>query len=242
MGFWNHVNKVIADADVVLEVIDARFIEQTRHKEVEDKVLRAGKELLYVINKCDLVEREELEKQKKYLKNAVFVSSTQYHGLNMLRERIMIIGKRLGWDKVRVGVVGYPNVGKSSLVNALKGSKSASTSSSAGHTRGVQKIVKRGLIFLDTPGVIPYKEKDHAKEIIISSKDFNQVKDPEDAVFILLEHYPEKLKAHFEVDLEGDEFLETIALKKNFLKKGGVPDTMRAAKEILRWWQNATHK
>ena len=57
-GFWKTVNYVIKEADIILEVIDARFPELTRNPEIEDKI--KNKVLILVINKCDLVEDKEL--------------------------------------------------------------------------------------------------------------------------------------------------------------------------------------
>ena len=63
-SFWNIVNKVIRESDILLEVLDARMVKETRNKEIEDKVKKSGKILIYVINKCDLVEKPTLERYK----------------------------------------------------------------------------------------------------------------------------------------------------------------------------------
>ena len=60
-SFWKHVNKVIKEADIIIEVLDARMVEETRNFEVEDKVKKEEKILLYVFNKCDLASKEKLK-------------------------------------------------------------------------------------------------------------------------------------------------------------------------------------
>jgi len=236
-NFWKHVNSVIKDADIILEVLDARNVDDTRNREIEDKVRESGKILIPVINKCDLTSREKLEKYKKKLPKAVYISSKEYHGMKILRERIYIEAHKKNILKPKVGILGYPNVGKSSLVNALKGSGSAQTSSQSGFTKGVQKVKAHRITLLDTPGVIPYKEKEVMKHAIIGAIDFTKLKDPEGVVFALLTKFPDLLQDFYKVKGEDEEFLENFAVKKKLLKKGSKTDVHRAAVMIMQDWQ-----
>ena len=139
-----------------------------------------------------------------------------------------------------IGVLGYPNVGKSSLINAMKGKRSAPTSSTSGFTKGVQKIrADNKLVFLDTPGVIPYKEKDSSKHVFIGTIDFNRAKDPEKIVVDLMEKYPRQIEEHYGIKLSPDfeHSIEMIAKKRNLLMKQNKPDTERASRMILKDWQ-----
>ncbi len=241
--FWTAVNKVISTADILLLLLDARLIEETRNKEIEDKVKKAGKPLIYVITKSDLVDKSKLEKYKKKIRPCAFISAKLYQGTNKLRERILIEGSRAyRKEKFRVGVLGYPNVGKSSLINAMKGSRSASTSSASGHTKGVQNIkADNRIMFIDTPGVIPYKEKDTLKHASIGTIDYNKAKDPDLIVLDLVKKFPGKIESHYKINSE-DDIIEEIALKRNLLKKGGEADIMRAARQILKDWQEGKIK
>ena len=239
--FWQLVNKVIAEADILLLVLDARMPAQTLNKEVVDKVRRVGKPLIFVLTKADLAGREQAELAKKFFRPCVFVSAKQFQGTTMLRERILIEGKKAykGREGFSIGVLGYPNVGKSTLINALKGKRSAPTSPQAGHTKGVQRIRAGSLYFIDTPGVIPYMEKNPAKHAMIGTVDFTKAKEPDLAVFELMDLYPGKIEVFYGVGHgEGkEEVLETIAIKRRMLGKGGKPDTQRMARQILRDWQ-----
>ena len=258
-NFWEIVNNVIREADVLLLVLDSRLVEQTRHHEIENKVKKANKPLIYVLSKCDLADKKELEKIKKTLSPVVFISATKHFGTTMLRDKILIEAKKAGIDKhaaATVGVLGYPNVGKSSLINAMKGRHAASTSSMSGHTRGVQKIKSDNrIMFLDTPGVIPFDEKSKpVKHALIGTIDFVKEKDPDIVVMNLMDIFPKKIEAHYGVnageyvadekgvnknlsDSDKEEFLEKIAVKHNMLKKGGKPDIERAARMVLKDWQ-----
>ncbi len=242
-NFWKVVNDVIRESDILLEILDARMVEESRNKEIECKVQESGKMLVYVINKCDLAEKSALEKWKRKLKPSVFISAKDHLGTTMLREAILKHGKNK--KRVTVGVLGYPNTGKSSVINALKGRAAASTSPVSGHTKGIQTIrVSQRLYLIDTPGVFPYQEKDENKHAMLSAKTFTNLKDPEGSVIKMIELMPIEIETYYGVDHDDDPeiVLEQIALKLKKLKKGGLPDTNSAARIILKDWQEGNIK
>jgi hypothetical protein len=246
-SFWEIANKVIDQADIVLEVLDARMIEETRNKEIEAKVEKAGKILVFVINKCDLVEKDILERQKKLLRNSVFISARDRLGLSYLRERIgRFVPKKLSKDRMfKIGVLGYPNTGKSTVINALIGTTVAKASPVSGITRGIQLVRLNSRMYLiDTPGVIPYEEKDEAKHAMISAKTQEHIKDPELAVMGLIGKMGGLIEDFYGVTrgMDEEETLEDIARKLNKLRKGGEPDIHTAALRILQDWQKGKIK
>ncbi len=117
------VKDVINKADVLLEVVDARFPDETRNSEVEKEIIRLKKPFIIVINKCDLVSKEKLDKTKSRLSRiapTVFISSKDRSGTTMLRHQILASACIKGRD-ILVGTLGYPNVGKSSVINGVTG-------------------------------------------------------------------------------------------------------------------------
>lgn len=236
-NFWNAVNKVLYDSDVIIEVLDSRVIDLTRNAELEEKAKKLGKPLIFVLNKCDLVDIKYLEKKKKLLKHAVFVSSKLMYGTTMLREKIHAVGKK---QKLKVGVVGYPNTGKSSIINALAGRAKAKASSQSGYTKGYQFIKAGNRIFLlDTPGVIPFKETDEVKHALIGSKSPNQIKDPDLVVFELINELGGRVEEYYGVEIQKDEYdtIELIGKKLGRLAKGGVVDIDSTSRIIIKDWQ-----
>lgn len=249
-SYWKAVKKVIREADVLLLLLDARFIDETRNIEIENKVRATGKPLIYVIAKSDLAEKEKMEACKRMLRPSVFVSAKERTGRMRLKERIIIEAERAYGDKeriqrIRVGVLGYPNVGKSSLINFMKGRHSARTSSLSGYTKSTQLVkTDRRLYFIDTPGVIPYREKDELKHTTTSVIDFMKVRNPDLMVAELMRKYPGKIEAHFNVPAGEDKqkTIGEIALKKGMLMKGGLPDIERICRSILRDFQSGKIK
>ncbi|MBN2330651.1 MAG: 50S ribosome-binding GTPase [Candidatus Aenigmarchaeota archaeon] len=226
-------------SDILVIVLDARFIRETVNSEIIAKIRKQNKPYFYAVTKTDL--EDNIDKSiipKPY----VLVSATKHTGKSNLRQRILIIGERkYGKNRsLKVGILGYPNVGKSSIINMLKGRKSASTSIISGHTKSEQNIrTERRILLVDTPGVIPYGERDRLKHLLIGSTDFDRVEDPVDALEGVMKEYPGAIEEYFGVGPEDDrsETIEKIALKMHLLKKGGLPDVQRAARMVIREFQ-----
>lgn len=244
VNFWKIVNDVIDKSDILLEVLDSRLPEMTRNAEVEAKVARAGKKIVLVLNKADLIGQKTAEKEKKKFTKeypVVFVSTREHHGTKLLREAIL---KNMNKDEITVGVLGYPNTGKSSIINVLKGRKAASTSPQSGHTRSLQRIrVTNRIMMLDTPGVVPFEEKDEIKHALIGSVMYSDVEHPDLAACEIIKHCNEIdetiILKHYDISAAADEYtlLEVIACKRNIMAKGGVFDLERAARLVIQDWQ-----
>jgi len=241
------VKEVIKKADILLEIVDARFPDETRNSEVERDIARSKKPFIIVLNKCDLVSKETIEKTKSRLSQiapTVFVSSKDRFGTTILRHKILETAGIKGRD-ILVGSLGYPNTGKSSVINGVAGKHKASTSPISGHTKGVQ-LVNAGsrIMFIDTPGVIPFGENDEYIQGLLAVKDATHLQDPIGVAMRIIEKMCAENKAALEsfyhVTIDGQDsydVLEIIGRQSNFLRKKGEVDETRAAIKIINDWQ-----
>ncbi|MEA3248121.1 MAG: GTPase [Nanoarchaeota archaeon] len=242
---------VVRISDIVLEVLDVRFIEETRNLAVEKKIKKLDKKIIYVLNKADLVDVKTIEKKlPEDLRPYIFVSVLTKQGAKDLRNRIKIEAKRVKLKDVRqrvqVGIIGYPNVGKSSLINLISRRGAAKTSKQAGYTKGIQKIrMSEKILILDTPGVIPsakYTSKEGAtfgEDVKLGARTYSDVKNPEDVLHYLMSSYSDKIEKFYGIKADGDAevLVEKLGKAKGFFKKGGKVDTDRTARLVLKYWQ-----
>jgi len=238
---WKSVFKVISEADIVLEILDSRDPESFRNKKIEEIVAKQGKKLILVINKSDLVPKDILEKWKRKLSKeypTVYISSKDRLGTRILRKTIL---KHASKIPVKVALIGYPNVGKSSIINVLKGKHSAGTSPIPGFTKHSQLFrITPKIFILDTPGVYP--AEDEVSLMLKSALEVEKIKDPINCALELIkfvrEKDPEQLIKAYGIESNDDlEFLEKLAIKRGRLLKGGEPDVEEMARIILRDWQ-----
>ncbi|ABL78225.1 GTPase [Thermofilum pendens] len=239
------VKRVIARADVVVEVVDARDPWATRSPEIERYAVRLGKPLLVVVNKSDLVPRDVLEKWRKVLEKhfpVVFISATKRMGTRMLWRSLRRVAPRKPRGKpVVAAVVGIPNVGKSTIINYLKGSHSVGTSPIPGFTKSITRLRAAGwLRVIDTPGVVPRMSQEELA--LRGALRPESLDDPVPAAKKLLElimcKKPGLLKELYDVEAEDPVvFLENLARRRGLLGKGGVPLVEEAARIVLRDWQ-----
>lgn len=243
-NYWEIVNKVIDQADVLLFILDARLPEETCNPEIGRKIVSRGKQVLYVLNKCDLVSEERLAETRTKFKPNTYVSCTKFYGATKLRHAILRYGtpiaRREGKDQIHVGVIGYPNVGKSSVINLLKGKGAAKTSPQAGFTRGYQFVrISKKILMIDTPGVLAREHKDEISSAKIGAKNPSAIRNPDLVAMELIEELEGVVERHYGVEpgKDNEETIERIALKQHYLKRGGEPDIDRMARQILDDWQ-----
>ena len=245
LGYSEIAREVIDMSDIIIQVMDARFIPETMDYNLKEKF--KGKIIISVANKSDLA----LEEEAKNKRGVIFISCIKRKGIRKLRDRIKILAKMLKKEEVNVGVVGYPNTGKSSLINVLVGRRAARTAPKPGTTKGMQKIsLGRGIKIFDTPGVIPenemnFSERDKERKLsIINSRSVERVNNPEFVIVGLMRSYPQLLEKHYDIEANGDaeKLLELVGKKRHMLRKGGEVDVERTARAILKEWQDGKIK
>ncbi|MBM3230448.1 hypothetical protein FJZ22_02205 [Candidatus Pacearchaeota archaeon] len=243
MGYWPVVFDMIRDVDIIVVVGDARMPDLSINQEVITHARNYGKQIVVVYTKRDLIGKERLRSLQTHYPEAIFVAGVKNEGVSALRRALQILGKRMKLDEAKVGVVGYPNIGKSALINALARGRRALVANQPGTTRGVQWIKAGGLCILDSPGVIPMVDKNR-KLALLGSKSPDMLPAPEKHAFDILTMFlvkcPDRLQAYYKLDhleTEPYDLLLQIGEVRKFMKKGGVVDEERTARTIIREWQ-----
>ncbi|KAJ3370376.1 GTPase required for pre-60S ribosomal subunit nuclear export and maturation [Allomyces arbusculus] len=245
---WNELYKVIDSSDVVIHVLDARDPMGTRCRNVETYIKKEcpHKHLMFLLNKCDLVPTWVTARWVKILSAdapalAFHASIMNPFGKGSLIQLLRQYSK-LHTDKkqISVGFIGYPNVGKSSIINTLKKKKVCNVAPIPGETKIWQYItLMRKIYLIDCPGIV-YPAEDTESDIVLKGVvRIENLKHPEDHVVDLIERVkPVYLRKTYELDSWTShlDFLEKIARKAGRLLKGGEPDVSTAAKMVLNDW------
>jgi len=242
---WKVVREVVEEADVILEVVDARDPTGTRNRRLERLVEERDKPILIVMNKADLVPKEWAEEYKRKSDiPVVFVSARDRKGTGILRREIKKLARPLleEREKVKVAVVGYPNVGKSTIINALKGKRAVKTAPIPGYTKGRQLVrLSKRIWLLDSPGVLPVEDFDEL--VIRGAFPVEKVEDPVKPALKLVERIVktrrEAITEKFGIGepTDPEEVLRRIGEGKGLIRAGGEVDIEETARWFLREWQ-----
>ncbi|MAY15041.1 ribosome biogenesis GTPase YlqF [Thalassolituus sp. UBA2009] len=251
-GHMNKARKKISEAmpdiDIVVEVLDARLPYSSTNPMVDE--LRRDKTCIKVLNKADLADPEVTQQWVEY-----FGKQHNTQAIPLVAEdrnqvkKLIALCKKLGAARlekklsVRVMIMGIPNVGKSTLINALAGRYIAKTGNEPAVTKANQMIdLKNGIVLSDTPGILwPKFENEHSGYRLAAS---GAVKDTAMeytdvatyALGYLLDQYATELSARFrfkELPASAADALNTIAAKRGCLKPGGIADLHKAAELCL---------
>uniref|UniRef100_A0A8C2H3H5 Nucleolar GTP-binding protein 2 n=1 Tax=Cyprinus carpio TaxID=7962 RepID=A0A8C2H3H5_CYPCA len=246
---WGELYKVIDSSDVVIQVLDARDPMGTRSQSIESylKKEKSWKHLIFVLNKCDLIptwvtKRWVAVLSQEYPTLAFHASLTNSFGKGSLIQLLRQFGK-LHSDKkqISVGFIGYPNVGKSSVINTLRSKKVCNVAPLAGETKVWQYITLMRRIFLiDCPGVV-YPSDDSETDIVLKGVvQVEKIRNPEDHIGGVLERAKaEYIQKTYRIPSwsSAEDFLEKLAFRTGKLLKGGEPDLSTVSKMVLNDWQ-----
>lgn len=242
------LKKRAANADMVLEILDARLPASSRNPMLDSLCAKLPR--LRVLTKPDLADEQITAQWVSELTTPLCrvqpLQATAPAAAKQLikacRELVPSRG-RPGFP-VRVMIVGVPNVGKSTLFNALVGKKKAEVRDQPAVTRSTQQIdVEGGLSILDTPGVLwpKFTQEAVAYRLAVSGAIRDSVLDMQNvgefALAYLLERYPDALKTRYKLsDMKTEPrlVLEQICRKRGCLAKGGEPDYEKGGELVLR--------
>ncbi|CAG0883671.1 unnamed protein product [Cyprideis torosa] len=247
---WGELYKVIDSSDVVIQVLDARDPQGTRSHNIE-KFLReekSHKHLILVLNKCDLVPTSVTRKWVQHLSAeyptlAFHASMKNPFGKGALINLLRQFGK-LHQDKkqISVGFIGYPNTGKSSVINALRSKKVCNVAPIAGETKVWQYVTLMKRIYLiDCPGVVYPHEESDTEKVLKGVVRVELVDEPQQYIQEVINRVgADRLCTTYgfsEAISDSDEFLAHVARRSGKLLRKGEPDLRTAAKMVLNDWQ-----
>lgn len=246
---WNELYKVIDSSDVVLQILDARDPLGTRSPPVEKylKTEKSHKHLIFILNKVDLVPTWVTQRwvailSKEHPTVAFHASLTHPFGkgslINLLRQFAKL---HVDKKQISVGFIGYPNTGKSSIINTLRSKKVCKVAPIAGETKVWQYItLMRRIYLIDCPGVVYPSAETDTEKVLKGVVRVELVQDPEDYVSSVLERVkPEYIRKTYKIEEWEDhiDFLEKLARRSGKLLKKGEPDITIAARMVLNDWQ-----
>jgi ribosome biogenesis GTPase A len=217
--------------DAVIEVRDARVPAATAAKDLHVKL--RGKPRLVVLNRADLADGRATDRwlaALRELQPAFATIGTSASSLHPLRAALAEMPKRRA--VLHVAVVGAPNTGKSSVINALSRRKRAVAQNRAGVTRRTRWLrLDGGIALLDTPGVLAPKimSREAAWQLAVCGCLPETAYDPEEVV----ERMGAWLRANGFSQAAARSDLVEFAKSHGMLRKGGEIDRPGAARKLL---------
>ncbi len=239
--------------DLVIEVVDARAPLSSCNPDIDE--LGKNKFRIILLNKADLADPKYNTLWTNYFKKKGFlvqeINSRSGAGIKNIQALVQEACKeKIERDRrrgilnrpVRAMVVGIPNVGKSTFINALAGKACTKTGNKPGVTKGKQWIrLNKGLELLDTPGILwPKFEDQKVGERLAAIGSINdEILHMDELAHLVLSYlyreYPELLKERYQIELNEDAYamLREICIVRRCFQKGEEPDIDRAAGMVL---------
>lgn len=249
------LEEMLALADAVLLVMDARIPASSRQPDLEALLRRKQKETLLILNKADLAEEGETERWLATLRREGHHAASMRavaaragagpleQPIARLREAVNAQRKKRGLlpRDPRLVVAGIPNVGKSSLLNRLAGATRARTGAKPGVTRGPQWVAVPGKWqILDSPGILyPRIEGEETLTSLAATSCVSLDAIPLERVGGLLLHRLARRGRALdllggETTGEPEDLLDRLARRRKFMLPGDQADLPRAARWLLQ--------
>ncbi len=237
--------------DAVIEVTDSRIPYSSRNPEMDSLV--GKKPRIVLLNKCDAADDTATSRWIDYYKRngipAVATDCKAGRGINKVLPLVREVLKDQieSWNRkgmigrpIRIMIVGIPNVGKSSLINKLAGSKRAKVEDRPGVTRGKQWVsLESDVELLDMPGVLwpKFEDQDVGLSLAFTGAVKDDIMDMESlACFFIkklrsvsVKPFEDRYQIAVTDEMTDYEVLEAIGKRRGFLISGGEINTERAA-------------
>jgi len=242
------IAQVIDEIDAVIEVLDARLPKSSENLLVES--LRKGKPVLKILNKADLADPVKTQAWLDFYNaqegiKAIALSQDQKKLVQKIPDMCkLMVPTRANHDRpVRAMIMGIPNVGKSTLINALLGRRIAKVGNEPAVTKNQKRYtLKNGMALSDTPGFLWPKIEDVDSGYRLAAS--GAIRDTAIeyelvalyAAKFMLDTYPQYLETRYKlksIPVGSDELLDEIGRKRGGLRPGGVIDRHKASEVLL---------
>jgi|TARA_B110000211_G_scaffold150794_1_gene171448 ribosome biogenesis GTPase A len=238
------MTKILPEVDLVIELLDARLPVSSQNPVIAK--LRHNKPCIKILSKSDLADPKTTAAWQSHFEqdDSVKTLQTTLDQADKAQKVIrlchaLVPTKVLDNLKIVAMVVGIPNVGKSTLINALAGRKVTKTGDEPAITKAQQRIkLDEGITLLDTPGILwPKIENENSGYRLAAA---GAIRDTamgiEDVAFYLADYlikrYPENLKNRYDLVSVPEteiEFIELMGARRGCLSAGGRVDLEKAS-------------
>ncbi len=251
------MRECLPEVDIILELLDARIPYSSKNPEIEGLI--GSKPKITVLTKSTLADPEISRRWRDCFsakgQKTVIIDSTANIGIDLLEAAVKEVlaekierynDKGMSGRRLKAMIVGIPNVGKSSLINRIAGSKKAKVEDRPGVTMTKQWVpTSIGLDLLDMPGVLWPKFEDArvGENLAMTGAIRDRILDTEEIAMLLCLRLYEtakdafltryKLKDEECQGLDGYDLFELVGRKRGFLISGGEIDHRRTAEMLL---------
>ena len=251
------MRECLPEVDVIIELLDSRIPYSSKNPEIEGLI--GAKPKVTVLTKTSLANpaltKKWLEKLSESGNPAIAIDSTSGQGIDRLAEAVREVlseklerykDKGMSGRRLKAMIVGIPNVGKSSLINRIAGSKKAKVEDRPGVTVDKQWVpTKMGFDLLDMPGVLwpKFEEVIVGENLAITGAIRDQILDTEEIAMIMCSRLVSVAKEDFlaryklrEEEIEGldsYDLFELVGRRRGFLISGGEINHARTAEMLL---------
>ena len=249
--------ETMAQTDMVIEVVDARLPEASSNPMIAELRLARQRPCLKILNKADLADPAATLAWLKFYNaqkgvKAVALSCKKAGDVAKIPALCLALAPHRGTPikPLRMMIMGIPNVGKSTLMNALLKRRVAKVGDEPAVTKSQQRLeLNDSMILVDTPGML-WPKIEYARDGLMLAASHavgrNAVIDEEIATFLadcVLANYPALLAARYAfapAGLDGVGVIEAIAERRGYRLKGGAADLEKAALTLLQDYRDGT--
>ncbi|EPR80051.1 Nucleolar GTP-binding protein [Spraguea lophii 42_110] len=242
---WNELYKVVDSSDVIAHVLDARDPMGTICICIEKYIKKNAphKQIIYVLNKVDLIPTAITAKWLRILSKthptiAFHSNKLSYnYGRNNLVSLLRQYSKLYSHKKsISIGFIGYPNIGKSSIINILAKKDVCTVAPTAGETKTWQYItLMKRINLIDCPGIVPYTTEEEA--VVRGAIRVEKLDMPELYINKLVEIAKEGISKKYSLEFkDADDLLDKFSERYKKYNKNGEKDIFTAAQIILNDW------